>query len=104
MISFFEVADRDDGHVYAVATMTDQLDPGRSRLYRWLPNVLAWVRDDDRFRDLRSHFSDRLNEFTEITPSEAMDRVENLKPVTAEWVLAQCAAIPERLWSGDLGL
>jgi hypothetical protein len=103
VVTFFEVADRADGYVYAVAALTDQLDPGRSRLYRWVPNMQAWIRDDGILRDFHSFLSDRLNEFIEIAPAEAAALAANVEAVTAQWLLARYASVSERLSSADLG-
>jgi hypothetical protein len=102
VIRFFQVVDQ--GEPYALAALSDQVRPGWSRLYRWIPNDEEWVRDDGLLRDFRGFAMDRLNEFVEVSPAEAAERAAEMQQLSAQWILAQYRAVSERLSAADLGL
>ncbi|WP_347351268.1 HD domain-containing protein [Intrasporangium sp.] len=102
---FFAVQDRDDGGtLYALMAMSDQLRPGFTQAYRWMPNFDVWVVDRGLKRDFRSFPGDQLNEFEEIDRARARDLVRELPRIATRWVLDAYKDESERLTSADLGL
>lgn len=104
MAEFYAVRERADDAPYAVIVLSDQIRPGFTRAYRWVPNLEEWVADRGLLRDFRSSPLDRENAFEAIDQATASQLVRRLPPITARWVLDAYRAEDERLTSTQLGL
>ncbi|MFT4284362.1 MAG: HD domain-containing protein [Protaetiibacter sp.] len=104
MLRFLEVTEPHETQPLAVLAQTDLRTPGSTKVYRWVPNLRRWVRDDDILRDVLSFPMDQLNRYREISAERAAELVRTLPKITARWVVNGYKAQDESIESIELDL
>ena len=107
IVTFLALFTPEGTEPHGVLVYTDMLKPGYGMMYRYVPNLGGWWRDEGLFKDYHTWWIDQLNRFEEITPEQAVQLVK----VLPEWDLGKAGwrigfyhQANECLSSEDLGL
>ena len=107
IVTFLALFTPEGTEPHGVLVYTDMLKPGYGMMYRYVPNLGGWWRDEGLFKDYHTWWIDQLNRFEEITPEQAAHLVaqeETWDPEVDGWRLGFYRQADEWLTSADLGL